>query len=70
LALAKLVETQAVLARAATPSGVQDSQHTKDAGRYDGGGDHWPAAFLVAGDKQTAAELGRMIANVGRDVLQ
>src|SRR5690242_2432719 len=55
------LEAQAVSARAATLSGVQDSQHTKDAVATTAAVIiFWPAAFLVGGDKQTAAELAQM----------
>jgi hypothetical protein len=42
-------------------SGAQDSQRTKD-GRTTAAAVviFWPAAFLVGGDKQTAAELAQM----------
>ena len=55
------LEAQAVSARAAALSGAQDSQHTKDAVATTAAVIiFWPAAFLVGGDKQTAAELGQM----------
>jgi len=55
------LEAQAVSARAANLSGVQDSQHTKDAVATTAAVIiFWPAAFLVGGDKQTAAELAQM----------
>ena len=55
------LEAQAVSTRAASLSGVQDSQRTKD--RWTTAAAvviFWPAAFLVSGDKQTAAELSQM----------
>lgn len=55
------LEAQAVSTRAATLSGVQDSQRTKD--QVATGVAivvFWPAAFLVSGDKQNAAELAQM----------
>jgi hypothetical protein len=54
-------EAQAVAARAATLSGAQDDQRTHD--QIATGVAivvFWPAAFLVGGDKQTAAELAQM----------
>ncbi|MGT2440319.1 hypothetical protein ACU4GH_36270 [Bradyrhizobium betae] len=55
------MEAQAVSARAATLSGAQDSQRTKDTVATTAAVIiFWPAAFLVGGDKQTAAELGQM----------
>ncbi|MBR1089925.1 hypothetical protein JQ621_20880 [Bradyrhizobium manausense] len=55
------LEAQAVSARAATLSGAQDSQRTKDqVATGVAVVIFWPAAFLVGGDKQTAAELGQM----------
>jgi hypothetical protein len=55
------LEAQAVSARAAALSGAQDSQRTKDAVATTAAVIiFWPAAFLVGGDKQTAAELGQM----------
>jgi hypothetical protein len=55
------LEAQAVSARAATLSGAQDSQRTKDAVATTAAVIvFWPAAFLVGGDKQTAAELAQM----------
>jgi hypothetical protein len=42
-------------------SGVQDSQRTKDQWTTAAAVViFWPAAFLVSGDKQTAAELSQM----------
>ncbi|RXH41345.1 hypothetical protein [Bradyrhizobium zhanjiangense] len=55
------LEAQSVSARAASLSGTQDSQRTKD--QVATGVAivvFWPAAFLVGGDKQTAAELAQM----------
>jgi hypothetical protein len=55
------LEAQAISARAATLSGAQDSQRTKDGVATAAAVIiFWPAAFLVGGDKQTAAELGQM----------
>ena len=55
------LEAQAVSTRAASLSGVQDSQRTKDQWTTAAAVViFWPAAFLVSGDKQTAAELGQM----------
>ena len=55
------LEAQGVSASAAALSGAQDSQHTKDAVATTAAVIiFWPAAFLVGGDKQTAAELGQM----------
>ena len=55
------MEAQAVSARAATLSGAQDSQRTKDTVATTAAVIiFWPAAFLVGGDKQTAAELAQM----------
>ena len=54
-------EAQAVSARAASLSGVQDQKRTND-GLATAAAIvvFWPAAFFVGGDKQTAAELGQM----------
>src|SRR6202790_3971562 len=54
-------EAQAVSARAAALSGVQDSKRTND-GLATAAAIvvFWPAAFFVGGDKQTAAELAQM----------
>lgn len=55
------LEAQAVSTRAANLSGAQDSQRTKD--QVATGVAivvFWPAAFLVGGDKQAAAELAQM----------
>ncbi|MBR0967960.1 hypothetical protein JQ554_27385 [Bradyrhizobium diazoefficiens] len=55
------LEAQAVSTRAATLSGAQDSQRTKDqVATGVAVVVFWPAAFLVGGDKQTAAELAQM----------
>jgi hypothetical protein len=55
------LEAQAVSARAATLSGAQDSQRTKDqVATAAAVVIFWPAAFLVGGDKQSAAELAQM----------
>jgi hypothetical protein len=55
------LEAQSVSARAAALSGAQDSQRTKDAIATTAAVIvFWPAAFLVGGDKQTAAELAQM----------
>src|SRR5882757_192795 len=55
------LEAQAISTRAATLSGAQDSQRTKDGiATAAAVVIFWPAAFLVGGDKQTAAELSQM----------
>jgi hypothetical protein len=55
------LEAQAVSTRAATLSGVQDNQRTKDGlATAAAVVIFWPAAFFVGGDKQNAAELGQM----------
>ncbi|ABA04751.1 lipoprotein, putative [Nitrobacter winogradskyi Nb-255] len=55
------LEAQGVSARAAALSGAQDKQRTNDAVATTAAVIiFWPAAFLVGGDKQTAAELGQM----------
>ena len=55
------LEAQAVSTRAASLSGVQDSQRTKDQWTTAAAVViFWPAAFLVSGDKQTAADLSQM----------
>ena len=55
------LEAQAVSTRAATLSGVQDSQRTKDQWATAAAVVvFWPAAFFVQGDKQNAAELANM----------
>ena len=55
------LEAQSISTRAATLSGAQDSQRTKD-GLVTAAAVvvFWPAAFFVGGDKQTAAELSQM----------
>lgn len=55
------LEAQGISTRAATLSGAQDSQRTKD-GLVTAAAVvvFWPAAFFVGGDKQTAAELANM----------
>jgi hypothetical protein len=55
-------ETQAISARAAALSGAQDSQRTRDTVVATTAAViiFWPAAFLVGGDKQTAAKLAQM----------
>ena len=55
------LEAQAISTRAATLSGAQDSQRSKD-GLATAAAIviFWPAAFFVGGDKQTAAELSQM----------
>jgi hypothetical protein len=55
------LEAQGISQRAATLSGAQDSQRTKD-GLVTAAAIvvFWPAAFFVGGDKQTAAELANM----------
>lgn len=55
------LEAQGISARAASLSGAQDSQRTKD-GLVMAAAIvvFWPAAFFVGGDKQTAAELANM----------
>jgi hypothetical protein len=55
------LEAQGVSARAAALSGAQDGQRTKDTVATTAAVIiFWPAAFLVGGDKQTAAELAQM----------
>src|SRR6266705_7004700 len=55
------LEAQAISTRAATLSGAQDSQRTKDGVATAAAiVIFWPAAFFVGGDKQTAAELAQM----------
>jgi hypothetical protein len=52
---------EAISTRAATLSGTQDSQRTKDGWATAAAVVVvWPAAFFVGGDKQTAAELAQM----------
>jgi hypothetical protein len=54
-------EAQRVSARASAAAGAQDSQSTKDTVATTAAVIiFWPAAFLVGGDKQTAAELARL----------
>jgi hypothetical protein len=54
-------EAQAVSTRAAILSGAQDKSRTNDAIATTAAVViFWPAAFLVGGDKQTAAELAQM----------
>jgi hypothetical protein len=55
------LEAQSVSARAVTLSGTQDSQRSKDQIATAAAIIvFWPAAFLVGGDKQTAAELSQI----------
>jgi len=55
------LEAQSVSTRAASLSGVQDGQRTKDQWTTAAAVViFWPAAFLVSGDKQAAAELAQM----------
>src|ERR1700757_1419309 len=55
------LEAQAISTRAATLSGAQDSQRTKDqVATGVAVVIFWPAGFLVGGDKQNAAELAQM----------
>jgi hypothetical protein len=55
------LEAQSISTRAATLSGAQDSQRTKDGWATAAAVVvFWPAAFFVGGDKQTAAELSLM----------
>ena len=55
------LEAQSISTRAATLSGAQDSQRTKDQWSTAAAVViFWPAAFLVGGDKQAAAELAQM----------
>jgi hypothetical protein len=54
-------EAERVSRRAAELSGVQDGKRTSDAVATTAAIIiFWPAAFLVKGDGQTAAELGRL----------
>lgn len=54
-------EAQAISARVASLSGVQDQKRTNDGIATAAAiVIFWPAAFLIGGDKQTAAELGQM----------
>jgi hypothetical protein len=53
------LEAQAISTRAATLSGAQDSQRTKDGVATAAAiVIFWPAAFFVGGDKQTAGRAG------------
>ena len=55
------LEAQAISTRAATLSGNQDSQRSKDQLATAAAiVVFWPAAFFVGGDKQNAAELANM----------
>jgi hypothetical protein len=55
------LEAQSISTRAASLSGAQDSQRTKDQWSTAAAVViFWPAAFFVGGDKQTAAELSLM----------
>ncbi|CCD85926.1 conserved exported protein of unknown function (lipoprotein) [Bradyrhizobium sp. ORS 285] len=55
------MEAQSVSSRAAVLSGAQDKQRTNDTIATTAAVVvFWPAAFLVGGDKQTAAELANM----------
>jgi len=55
------MEAQAVSARAAILSGVQDNRRTKDQWTTAAAVViFWPAAFFVEWDKQNAAELAQM----------
>lgn len=55
------LEAQGVSARAAALTGAQDKQRTNDTVATTAAlVIFWPAAFLVGGDKQTAAELAQM----------
>jgi hypothetical protein len=55
------LEAQGVSARAAQLTGAQNKQRTNDAVATTAAiVIFWPAAFLVGGDKQTAAELAQM----------
>lgn len=54
-------EAQAISSRVASLSGVQDQKRTNDGIATAAAiVIFWPAAFLIGGDKQTAAELGQM----------
>jgi hypothetical protein len=54
-------EAQRVSARASAAAGAQDSQATKDTVATTVGVIvFWPALFFIGGDKQNAAELGRL----------
>jgi hypothetical protein len=55
------LEAQGISQRAATLSGAQDNQRSKDQLATAAAiVVFWPAAFFVGGDKQTAAELANM----------
>src|SRR6266849_9458938 len=55
------LEAQSISTRAATLSGAQDSQRTKDGWATAAAAViFWQAVFFVSGDKQTAAELSQM----------
>jgi polygalacturonase len=55
------LEAQSLSTRAASLSGVQDSQRTNDQWSTAAAVViFWPAAFFVGGDKQAAAELAQM----------
>jgi hypothetical protein len=55
------LEAQSISARAASLSGAQDSQRTRDGWTTAAAVViFWPAAFPVGGDKQMAAELAQM----------
>lgn len=55
------MEAQGISARAAALSGAQDKQRTNDTIATTAAVVvFWPAAFLVGGDKQSAAELAQM----------
>ena len=55
------IEAQSVSARAAQVAGVQENKRTNDAVATGVAIVlFWPAAFLVKGDGQTAAELGQL----------
>jgi hypothetical protein len=59
-------EAQRVSAAAVAASGAQDSQATKDAVATTAAVIvFWPAAFLVGGDKQTAAQLAQLKGEMG-----
>jgi len=61
------LEAQSISTRAATLTGAQDSQRTKDGWATAAAVViFWPAAFFVGGDKQTAAELAQMKGPDGR----
>jgi hypothetical protein len=54
-------EAQRISAHAVAAAGAQDSQRTQDAVATTAAVIiFWPAAFLVGGDKQNAAELARL----------